>query len=120
MRKCREEVGLSSWVVWGLKFLIFPNPPLKSTSFFTSFSTHLKNRFHLIHPFSDVTSCSIFFVQTACLSPAFFFLCYFANLFIGFFIPVMGRFGNSLLPELFVMPLALFISLLFVLLTVSF
>ncbi|KAI6171104.1 Peptidase-M28 domain-containing protein [Aphelenchoides bicaudatus] len=67
----------------------------------------------------DLSSQIIFIVQTICLSPAFFLLSYCANLFIGFFIPVMGRFGNSLLPELFIMPLALVISLLFVLLTAN-
>lgn len=59
------------------------------------------------------------FTQWCCLLPVIAFVSYAVMLFFDFFVPVMGRMGNAVNPELIMMPLSLVTAWTFVLFTVS-
>ncbi|KAI6228158.1 Peptidase [Aphelenchoides besseyi] len=64
-----------------------------------------------------ITPWNVFVVQWLCLLPVIMYICYAVNLFFDFFTPVMGRFGNMISPELFMMPISLITASTFVLFT---
>ncbi|KAI6242884.1 Peptidase M28 domain containing protein [Aphelenchoides fujianensis] len=66
---------------------------------------------------STITPWNVFVVQWACLAPVIMYICYAVSLVFDFFVPVMGRFGNVLSPELLMMPISLMTASTFVLFT---
>uniref|UniRef100_A0A915EM45 FXNA-like protease n=1 Tax=Ditylenchus dipsaci TaxID=166011 RepID=A0A915EM45_9BILA len=66
-----------------------------------------------------VTPKTVFYTQFACLLPVILFANYAVYLVFSFFIPIMGRIGNNISPELIILPLCLIIASTVVLFTAN-
>nr|CAD2162758.1 unnamed protein product [Meloidogyne enterolobii] len=64
-----------------------------------------------------ITPKSLFWAQSICLTPLIILISTYTQLLFDFFVPVMGRFGNTINPEIFIMSFSLLVSLTFVLFT---